>query len=179
MKDQADFTHSEGLDKPAPKPAPKRKVVKKKAPPMKADTHYDDAGYVDPNDEDGQVGENGAVASAKAPAKTQAVPKAKAGAKAKVKKKAPAKHAAATGDNSQAQLARFIERVENLEEEKAEIAADIKEVYAEAKSFGFDTKIMRKAVAQRKRNPKDIEEERALLDLYVDTVAKYAAHAKA
>lgn len=63
-------------------------------------------------------------------------------------------------------LKAIVERVEHLEEEKREIADQIKEVYAEAKENGFNTKILRKVVALRKRSPEDIAEEEALLDVY-------------
>jgi len=70
-------------------------------------------------------------------------------------------------DNSAAeQLRSFIERIERLEEEKANIASDVKDVYAEAKSTGFDTKVMRKLVALRKKEPHEREEEEQLLELY-------------
>lgn len=64
------------------------------------------------------------------------------------------------------QLRSYIERVERLEEEKAGIANDIKEVYAEAKGNGFDVKIMRQVVRLRKLEPHDREEMEELLDLY-------------
>jgi uncharacterized protein (UPF0335 family) len=64
------------------------------------------------------------------------------------------------------ELRSFIERVERLEEEKAEIAGQIKEVMAEAKGRGYDTKILKKLIALRKRDPDDIAEEEALLDMY-------------
>ncbi|KHQ50346.1 hypothetical protein OA50_05021 [Mameliella alba] len=64
------------------------------------------------------------------------------------------------------ELKQFIERVERLEEEKAEIAGQIKEVMAEAKGRGYDTKILKKLIALRKRDPDDIAEEEALLDMY-------------
>ena len=68
---------------------------------------------------------------------------------------------------AQGQLRSFIERIERLEEEKKAIAADIKEVYGEAKATGFDTKIMRKVVALRKKDTAERQEEEALLDLYL------------
>ncbi len=64
------------------------------------------------------------------------------------------------------ELKQFIERVENLEEEKREVAEQIKEVMAEAKGRGYDTKILRKVIALRKRDPDDIAEEEAVLDMY-------------
>jgi uncharacterized protein (UPF0335 family) len=63
-------------------------------------------------------------------------------------------------------LKSFIERIERLEEEKAALAADIREVYSEAKGMGFDAKIMRKVVALRKLDTADRQEQEAMLDLY-------------
>ena len=64
------------------------------------------------------------------------------------------------------QLRSFVERVERLEEEKAALMADIREVYAEAKAHGFDTKTMRQIVRLRKMDSDDRAEQEALLDLY-------------
>jgi uncharacterized protein (UPF0335 family) len=76
------------------------------------------------------------------------------------------------GHNSfaQGQLKSFIERIERLEEEKKALAADIKEVYGEAKANGFDTKIMRKIVTMRKKDSAERREEQAMLDLYMDAI---------
>jgi uncharacterized protein (UPF0335 family) len=63
-------------------------------------------------------------------------------------------------------LESFINRIERLDEEKTAIATDIKEVYAEAKSMGYDVKTMRQIVKLRKMNPADREEEEYLLDIY-------------
>jgi len=63
-------------------------------------------------------------------------------------------------------LRSFIERIERLEEEKAGLAADIKEVYAEAKSAGFDGKTMRAIVRLRKLDPASRQEQEHLLDVY-------------
>lgn len=63
-------------------------------------------------------------------------------------------------------LRSFVERIERLEEEKATIATDIKEVYAEAKGAGFDTKALRKIVSERKQNAHDLAEFESILDLY-------------
>jgi uncharacterized protein (UPF0335 family) len=65
------------------------------------------------------------------------------------------------------QLRAFIERIEKLEEEKAAIADDIKEVYAEAKANGFDTKTLRQVVRIRKLDSAERQEQEALLDLYL------------
>jgi uncharacterized protein (UPF0335 family) len=63
-------------------------------------------------------------------------------------------------------LKSLIERIERLEEEKAGIASDIKDVFAEAKSAGFDIKIMRQIVRLRKLEHDDRREQEELLDLY-------------
>ena len=68
---------------------------------------------------------------------------------------------------AQGQLRGLVERIERLEEEKKTIAADIKEVYAEAKGSGFDTKVLRKVVSLRKKDRNEREEEQATLDLYM------------
>jgi uncharacterized protein (UPF0335 family) len=64
------------------------------------------------------------------------------------------------------QLRQYIERVERLEEEKAGLASDIRDVYAEAKANGFDPKTMRQVVRLRKLDKADREEQETLLDLY-------------
>ena len=64
------------------------------------------------------------------------------------------------------ELRQFIERFENLEIEKLNIADQQKEVMAEAKGRGYDTKILRKLVVLRKRDLQDIAEEEAVLDMY-------------
>ena len=64
------------------------------------------------------------------------------------------------------QLKSFIERIERLEEEKKTIADDIKEVFAEAKGTGFDTKAMRSIIRLRKKDQAERQEEDAILDLY-------------
>lgn len=65
------------------------------------------------------------------------------------------------------QLKSIIERVERLEEEKKTISGDIKEVYAEAKANGFDTKILKKIIALRKKTEDERSEEEALLATYM------------
>lgn len=69
------------------------------------------------------------------------------------------------------QLKAFIERIERLEEEKAVLSGDIREVYAEAKGNGFDTKIMRAVVKLRKMDSHEREERDALLDLYMSALS--------
>ncbi|MCO5145235.1 MAG: DUF2312 domain-containing protein [Aquamicrobium sp.] len=76
-----------------------------------------------------------------------------------------------TADSAQTvaagQLRSFIERIERLEEEKKTIADDIKEVFAEAKGTGFDTKAMRTLIRLRKKDQAERQEEEAILDLYM------------
>jgi len=71
---------------------------------------------------------------------------------------------------AEAKLRSFIERIERLEEEKAALAADIREVYSEAKGHGFDTKIMRQVVRMRKLDKADRQEQEAVLDLYLSAL---------
>lgn len=68
------------------------------------------------------------------------------------------------------ELRQFIERIERLEQEKKDIAEQSKEVYAEAKGRGYDTKVMRKVIALRKREPDDIAEEEAVLEMYKEAL---------
>lgn len=68
------------------------------------------------------------------------------------------------------QLRSLIERIERLEEEKAALSADIREVYAEAKGQGFDAKIMRQVVRLRKMDRHERMEQETLLDLYLDAL---------
>ncbi len=65
------------------------------------------------------------------------------------------------------ELRSFIERVERLEEEKRELAEQVKEVMAEAKGRGYDTKVLRKIIALRKRDKDDIAEEQAVMEMYM------------
>lgn len=64
------------------------------------------------------------------------------------------------------ELRQFIERYESLEAEKTDIAEQQKEVMAEAKGRGYDTRVMRKVIALRKRDKDDIAEEEAILEMY-------------
>lgn len=70
-------------------------------------------------------------------------------------------------------LRSFIERIENLEEEKTALMEDIKEVYAEAKGVGFDAKTMRKIVSLRKKDAEKRREEDELLDLYKSAIGMF------
>ena len=67
-------------------------------------------------------------------------------------------------------LRSFVERIERLEEEKKALSDDIKEVYAEAKGEGFDTKTMRQVVGLRKLDKADFQEREAMLDLYLSAL---------
>ena len=64
------------------------------------------------------------------------------------------------------ELRQFIERIERLEAEKKDIADQQKEVMAEAKGRGYDTKVIRKLISLRKRDKDDIAEEEAVLEMY-------------
>jgi uncharacterized protein (UPF0335 family) len=68
------------------------------------------------------------------------------------------------------QLKSIVERIERLEEEKAALTADIREVYSEAKGNGFDTKIIRQVVRIRKLDRADRQEQEAILDLYLSAL---------
>lgn len=74
------------------------------------------------------------------------------------------------GDASKEKLRQFIARIERLEAEKTELAADIREVYAEVKTFGFDTKVVRKVISIRKLDAMERAEQEALLDVYMEVV---------
>ncbi len=64
------------------------------------------------------------------------------------------------------ELRQFVERIERLDAEKKDLAEQQKEVMAEAKARGYDTKVMRKVIALRKRDADDIAEEEAVLEMY-------------
>jgi len=71
---------------------------------------------------------------------------------------------------AQGKLKSLIERIERLEEDKASVAGDLKEVYAEAKGEAFDSKIIRKVVRLRKQDTAKRQEEEALVDLYLAAI---------
>ena len=73
---------------------------------------------------------------------------------------------------AQGQLKSIVERIERLEEDKAAVMEDLKEVYAEAKGTGFDTKIIRKVVRLRKQDRAKRQEEEAILDLYLTAIGE-------
>jgi uncharacterized protein (UPF0335 family) len=71
---------------------------------------------------------------------------------------------------AQGKLKSLVERIERLEEDKASVAGDLKEVYAEAKGEGFDSKIIRKVIRLRKQDTAKRQEEEALIDLYIAAI---------
>lgn len=91
-------------------------------------------------------------------------------AKSNLKQKETENEANDVGGVSGARLKAFIERVERLEEEKAAIAEDIRDVYGEAKATGFSPKIMRKVISLRKSNLEKRREEQELLELYMSAI---------
>jgi uncharacterized protein (UPF0335 family) len=74
------------------------------------------------------------------------------------------------GSAARDQLKSLVQRIERLEEEKASLAADLKEVYGEAKAMGFDTKVLRKVISLRKMDRNERAEQEALLDLYFGAI---------
>jgi uncharacterized protein (UPF0335 family) len=74
--------------------------------------------------------------------------------------------AASQGNIAADRLRSIIERVERLEEERKALGSDIKDIYAEAKSAGFDVKVLRQLIRIRKQEPADVEEQETLLDVY-------------
>ena len=63
-------------------------------------------------------------------------------------------------------LRSIVERIERLEEERKALSGDIKDIYSEAKSAGFDVKVLRQLIRLRKQEPAEIEEQETLLDVY-------------
>jgi uncharacterized protein (UPF0335 family) len=76
-------------------------------------------------------------------------------------------------DASAERLTNYIERIETLEEEKAALAGDLKEVYAEAKLEGFDPKVLRQVVRLRKLEEQEREEQESLLHMYMQALGMY------
>lgn len=79
------------------------------------------------------------------------------------------------GSVSAGQLRSIVERLEAHEDEKKEVSEQIGEVYAEAKSNGFDAKILRQIVRLRKKKPEERSEEEAILDLYMNALGMLPA----
>ena len=63
-------------------------------------------------------------------------------------------------------LRSLVERIERLEEERKALSSDIKDIYAEAKSAGFDVKVLRQLISLRRKEPAEVEEAQTLLDVY-------------
>ena len=72
------------------------------------------------------------------------------------------------GQATREKLRQFIGRIERLEGEKAELASDIRDVFSEMKTFGLDTKVMRKVIALRKQDENERSEQEALIDMYLE-----------
>jgi len=72
------------------------------------------------------------------------------------------------GQATREKLRQFVARIERLEAEKAEAAADIRDVYAEMKTFGLDTAAMRKVIALRKQDENERAQQEALLEMYLE-----------
>jgi uncharacterized protein (UPF0335 family) len=79
------------------------------------------------------------------------------------------------GHNTNERLKQFIQRIERLEDEKKALSADIKEVYSEAKSAGYDPKVMRQVVKIRKMDKADRQEQESLLDVYLAAVGDFVS----
>ncbi len=73
---------------------------------------------------------------------------------------------ASTGNIAADRLKSIVERIERLEEERKNLASDIKDIYSEAKSAGFDVKVLRQLIRMRKQEPSEIEETEMLIDVY-------------
>ncbi|MFM8819970.1 MAG: DUF2312 domain-containing protein [Phenylobacterium sp.] len=81
-------------------------------------------------------------------------------------------HSDVLNQAAQGRLRTLVERIERLEQEKAEVMEQIKEVFAEAKGEGFDVKILRKVVRLRKQDRAKRQEEEAILDLYLSAIGE-------
>jgi uncharacterized protein (UPF0335 family) len=84
----------------------------------------------------------------------------------------PTLEADVLNSTAQGRLKSFVERIERLEEDKAAVSNDMKEVFAEAKGEGFDVKILRKIIRLRKQDKVKREEEEALIDLYLQAIGE-------
>lgn len=73
---------------------------------------------------------------------------------------------------AEGQLKFLVQRIERLDEEKRALTGDIKEVYMEAKANGFDTKILRQIIKIRKRDRSEMDEEQALIELYLGALGE-------
>lgn len=71
-----------------------------------------------------------------------------------------------TGGIAADRLRSIVDRIERLEEERKALGSDIRDIYAEAKSAGFDIKVLRQLIRVRRQEPGDVEEQESLLDVY-------------
>ena len=78
--------------------------------------------------------------------------------------------------NADGQLRALVERIERLEEEIAALNGDKSEVYKEAKGSGYDVKVLRKLIADRRKDPSTLNEFEALYDLYASAIGSVRAH---
>lgn len=76
------------------------------------------------------------------------------------------------GGNARQFLRNYVSRIESVNQDIDELKDEVKSVYEEAKSHGFDVKILRKVITLRKKDRDALDEERALVDLYMDTLDK-------
>ena len=76
------------------------------------------------------------------------------------------KDESSTGGIAADRLRSLVDRIERLEEERKALGSDIKDIYAEAKSAGFDVKVLRQLIRVRKQEPADVEEQETMLDVY-------------
>ena len=81
-------------------------------------------------------------------------------------------HSDVLNQDAQGRLRTIVERIERLEQEKAEVMEQIKEVFAEAKGEGYDVKILRKVIRIRKQDKAKRQEEDAILDLYMSALGE-------
>ena len=72
------------------------------------------------------------------------------------------------------QLSELVRRIENLEEQRFNLSEDVKEVLLEAKGLGYDTRIIKKIIAMRKKSPEDIQREQDLMDSYMAALGMLA-----
>ena len=79
-------------------------------------------------------------------------------------------NASTAHESAKAELIQFVERYERMDEERQNRVNDLKEIMAEAKSRGYDTKVLKKVIALRKRDRDDLAEEEALLEIYRDAL---------
>ena len=95
---------------------------------------------------------------------------------AKAPKKTESPPAAGSNALARDELLQFIERIERLNAEKADIADQIKEVFAEAKGRGYDTKVMRRVISLRRRDKDEVAEEESILELYLSALGMSFAY---